>query len=447
MKTGDRACALLLLLLTSASCYDTSSPSAGGETHFLCMQDADCSELGSGHTCYQGICMSATERETAERLAVAPVALLLVDSSGSMERMPECQCTTPECDECLPRCEEGEQNRWASVLAALTGEYEDFSCARVERADSSGFTYDVGYYLPYVRPSGTQIEDGVLDQYAERVRFGLATFDAWDTYVGASNLVPAADFAQHESQGEMGMWSYDPTARLGILNQGRPIGTFQYPNCTTDYRMDTGIRGPDAVEGALRLAISGATASGINLEIQEQLARTRPYGGTPMAAALDDLYYFFAHDPATSALRDEPARKHVVLITDGYPDDDWRKHGCNCRNEGDPDDPEYALRCGPLPNEPALMHCPYPTPEEVAVRLTCSPSGCGGGQGTIYALHVVGFAIDDAQVIERLDAIARAGGTRAAHLTRNAQELRDALTRVLEFIASEPNVIGPAIER
>ena len=78
---------------------------------------------------------SLTVGETASAQApdirnIRPHVMLLVDTSGSMERKPDCICSTPACLECLPVCSAGtyEQNRWAVVAQALAGEFTPFEC-------------------------------------------------------------------------------------------------------------------------------------------------------------------------------------------------------------------------------------------------------------------------------------------------------------------------------
>jgi type IV pilus assembly protein PilY1 len=86
-----------------------------------------------------------------------PNVLLLVDTSGSMERMT---------DSTLPICSPGtesEPNRWGMLLQALTGNLLPYySCEALSRASGSRFTkeysiagiqpYDRDYFLPYHRP-------------------------------------------------------------------------------------------------------------------------------------------------------------------------------------------------------------------------------------------------------------------------------------------------------
>jgi type IV pilus assembly protein PilY1 len=377
---------------------------------------------------------------------IYPYLMLVIDTSGSMERLPACACRTAGCEECLPNCDlandasgqppkdaagkEMKKNRWAVTLEALTGSFDNFQCTKLERTDSSKFTYDFAYYLPYYQPwdcspSGNcpfddinntrrQQNNGILDEYNGRVNFGLMTFDGWDTWVGAPPLVrESPDFNPNGltlSDGESGLWSYgDPKS-------------FHYPNCTTNYMMDTGARSASAEAGYLVSIGSCKTGvsceswcdacwgtdpseitANLNKDIQDALLSARPYGGTPIAASLDDLYYHFQRpsDDDFSGCR----RRFALLMTDGYPDDDYRTFGCDCKNEGNPTDPDYADRCG-INQDPNLMHCPYPLPEQAAFDLV---HGKGTDGPMIEQLFVVGLAVEDTAVLNRLDAIADSG--------------------------------------
>lgn len=373
---------------------------------------------------------------------ILPFIMLVVDTSGSMERLPTCACTSPACEECLPECglpngaggvaPIGKKNRWALTLEALTGTFEDFQCEGIARTSANNMTYDLGYYLPYFQPwdctsqgAGTrcafdstnttrqQRADGILDLNASAIRFGLMTFDGWDTMLGYPPLVSVADFnaAIDLSTGVQGLWSY---------GGAKP---FHYPNCTTDYMMDTGARSAAATEGSLVsldsctgggtpgssadcpswCSICTSTSQSINLDIQEALLATRPYGGTPIAASLDDLYFHFDSDNDVDddfvACRD----RYAILITDGYPDDDYRSFGCNCKYDD-------GGNCGPNPpNDPDSMKCPYPTAEDAARYLVQGNDADPIKQAQIERLYVLGLAVNDPVVVERLDNIANQG--------------------------------------
>jgi type IV pilus assembly protein PilY1 len=456
----------------SAGCYE-STENVGGDSHFLrpCERQAQCDDLGQGYSCEDGYCQPPAAIEVADASApdaasaistgsgagteaapgvtaapgpasvsseeAAPLVLLLLDTSGSMERTGPCVCEDLACANCLPACDPvagtSQRNRWAQLLEALTGSFRDFSCEAIERTPENGATYDVGYYLPYHRPSGEQDADGVLDLYRDRLRFGVATFDGIDTYLGAERRVKVEQFNHTLSTAEVGQWSYAPERELDWSPEGVvwPVGTFRYPNehSAGDYIMDTGIRNALAPEGALRVAIDPARAGEVHDAIQLDLLNVRPYGGTPIASALDDLYYVLQQDPDMESERGRQVPRHVVLITDGEPDADYRDLGCDC-NQGD--DPE---RCGPPPNDPALMHCPYPTAAAAARALRCGKYAFGC-EGPAAAVHVVGLDVgSDETIVETFDQLALEGGTERARHASGTSELRRALMDLLDAIA------------
>jgi hypothetical protein len=355
--------------------------------------------------------------------------MLLVDTSGSMEKLLDCDCTTPGCTECLPNCKRGDRNRFADLLEALTGTWKDFSCKSLERTAKNGASFDLDYYLPYNRPpyDEPQRSDGLLDKYRTRVRFGMATFDGNDTYTGAEPLVPETKFDDKRSEAEDGMWSYGST--LGDVLRTRPgdegVGTFSYPYETLEYRIDTGVRGPKASNGRLMHARVPSEMAKTNDAIQRELLRTRPFRGTPTAAALDDLHFYFVDDPKVAAeMHDQREDRHVIFITDGYPDDDYRSFGCNCRE----DDPSGPNQCGGAPNGPVEMHCPYPTAEEAAAALVADG---------VASVHVVAMGPTERQVVDRDHSIAQSGNTRSAYIVENKAQLSEALTDVVEEILGE----------
>ncbi len=352
-----------------------------------------------------------------------PFVMLIVDTSGSMEKVPASICTCPlvgdpACITCLPQCSldnstqqhiDLKKNRWAFVLEALTGKFFNFQCSTLARTVPNGMTYDVGYNFPYNQPwacptSGPcpyaqatvqplQDTNGVLDTYSSRLRFGLMTFDGMETYFGANPLIVASSFNATLSNAQNGMWSY------------AGAHPFHYPGCTEDYMMDTGARSSVATEGGL---VSVSTTScpsppcdmyQINSTIQDTLLRTRPYGGTPIAASLDDLYYHFKNDATDTfgTCRD----RYALLITDGEPDDDYRFYGCDCKRRGN---------CPAHDSQATIdsYKCPYPLAEDVAYDLV---NGRAGDQGQMKKLFVIGISIGDAESKGKLNLIASQGGS------------------------------------
>ena len=102
----------------------------------------------------------------------APNVMLLLDNSGSMERMIDGNLPEAEGNACnydmngkvIPPGVAPAANRWGNVLQALTGTFENnaFNCIQMPRTSGGQFTkeyqingikpYDADYYLPYHRP-------------------------------------------------------------------------------------------------------------------------------------------------------------------------------------------------------------------------------------------------------------------------------------------------------
>src|ERR1041384_1589560 len=79
------------------------------------------------------VCAARAQAQTAvsepDIRDIQPFVMVIVDSSGSMEYLPNCTCSTLGCSECLPNCgltndmagepPAGKKNRWATLLEAL----------------------------------------------------------------------------------------------------------------------------------------------------------------------------------------------------------------------------------------------------------------------------------------------------------------------------------------
>ncbi|MCG8557271.1 MAG: hypothetical protein MJD61_18585 [Proteobacteria bacterium] len=353
------------------------------------------------------IASSAVARaQTPDVRNLKPVMVLLLDTSGSMERKAGCACTTDSCAECLPNCDANEKNRWATTLEALTGTFSSFSCTARPRTVDNGMSYDVGYYIPHHDPPDSdQNSDGILDSYAGQVKFALMTFDGMPTAYGKSPMVPVASWSEPESTGEPGMWSYAGAK------------SFNFPGCLTDFKMDTGVRSASASEGELiSVGSDSADLAAINDRIQSSLLATRPFGGTPIAAALDDLHYYFENhvdvksggDPYYSC-----RRRYALLLSDGVPDPDFREYGC----------------------DQAGYTCPYPLAEDLAAYLRCGSgaTSCSTASGPIEKLYVVGFSTANQSVKDTLNALASNGGSGSALFADGLSQLRGALASVLDW--------------
>ena len=353
---------------------------------------------------------------------VRPVVMLMVDTSGSMERLGDCACTSgsPSCTNCLPDCTRSQQNRWATVLEALTGGFNDFSCTTQSRNTAAYATqYDFGYYLPHIALNwSSQSTDGVLDAYRDRIRFGLMTFDGVGTFTDSEPLVPRSIFNARlaDSAGIRGDYSYGTP---------RP---FTFPGCATTYMMDNGARNASATAGQLISVGTDATDQTVtNQQIQDALTSTglRPFGATPIAGMLDDLNYYLNNHPDVKPVRvvgdaGDPyaacRSRYAVLLTDGYPNADMRGAPYNC------DTPGYT--------------CPYSTPEDTARSMCAYSSSTGACTGDVDGLYVVGFNVrGDAAVTARLNGLADAGGTGSAFFANDRASLITAMSSVLDRAA------------
>lgn len=360
--------------------------------------------------------------------------MLLVDTSGSMERKPNCICSTPACLECLPVCSPGvyEQNRWSVVAQALSGEFSPYECKSDPRVGGiySG-QYDEGYFLPHIQLpqeiatyGGTQNTNGVLDIYLERIKFGLMTFDAIGTLSDQPPLVPMSTFQMApfpaESLGTKGMFSY---------GDDKP---YSFPGAAVTYMLNNGARSASAPEGGLVSVGADSTAAmnTTNAAIQATILGDaglgknplRPFGATPTAALVSDLRQFLQTDgDVTEKLSDlgpgDPyyscRARSAVLITDGFPNGDMRGSPVNCQALGQP---------------VGAAGCPY---EEVADTVSQMISS-----KELDQFYVIGFALDgdpaevDA-VVALLNDIASVGDTDKAFLVADRAELVTALSTIL----------------
>lgn len=371
----------------------------------------------------------AESRLGAPEEIASPRVVLLLDTSGSMQWRGDCTCSSPSCAECLPSCEAQQRSRWHLVLEALTGSFESFGCRHQLRTASEGATYDLDYPIPNIAlaPFVEQRSDGLLARYEERVGFGVATFDSVPAY-GSTELVAENAFDYARSRDVEGMSSYagsDPrrATRARSRPDGSTVGRVYYPKSAGPFLIDTGIRSQQAPEGALVLPGEGESARERTLRITDQLLDVRPFGGSPTAAALDDLYFALDH-----AARPTTPKTYVVLITDGLPDDDFRRFpqpGCGCSSFEE---------CG---EDPSAMSCPYPLPSEAAQHLRCGfePDGCDGPADTLFVVALL--SQDEEAVQQGLDAIAAAGGSGRARFASSLTELTAVLDAIVDPIASD----------
>ncbi|MEZ4227855.1 MAG: PilC/PilY family type IV pilus protein [Polyangiaceae bacterium] len=413
-----------------------------------------------------------------------PNVMFLVDTSGSMEYLAS-STTFPTCN---PTGSNSQKSRWTDLVEVMTGSVQNYRCYAQSRS-SSAFAdeyrlpglpqiYDYQYTNPYHRIlSGTctpgpnpasltalqtapysyptdwlkfhtynsttacttfqQANDGLLDTFRGRVRFGLMTFDT-HTDDGTGLAGSTANFPS----GMRGTWSY----YVGGAKAGHPAG------CTTgDYVQEVGARNAAAPPWEGRMVAFGspnATQSDLQTRadwIQNVLLTTRPYGATPIAGMLSDAYAFFNLDtsqdpldtsqdfgPRSDPFVDQGCRKNViVLLTDGEPNLDLRPF---CESGG---------------------HCPYERSEDIAKQFDADGTPVFVIGFAVNSVNVGGTTLDcsdldlaqaadqtlcsnpanatnrELQACCTLSRIAYNGGTDRAYFPTNRDELRQALSNIL----------------
>jgi type IV pilus assembly protein PilY1 len=423
-----------------------------------------------------------------------PNVLLLIDTSGSMENMVDgSRAESSLTSKCSPGTAT-EMNRWAKLVQVMTGTIQGFSCYAQNRS-STAFQnefsflgedpYDYKYYLPFHRilsngctaapgvmptnwydwPAGAisyhawdnpsapcavpwqQNQDGILDTFLDRVRFGLMTFDSLpDEGTGlAGSLLDGPSAVT-------GMWSYyDGWGGGGSPAKGKP------PNCPTDRTMEVGARNPAAPPWEGRLIPFGdpdaptATVKQTNTHVQEALIALRPYGATPLAGMMSDAREFLLNDPTVipDNSQDPPVNKpfgpkadpyvvggcrntFIIVLSDGAPNLDLRD--------------ECATGDG---------QCPYPQPHEIAKELASLANpiktfAVGFGLSSVGGTDCKSIVKADFLAGGKCEAptgalkacctlarIAIEGGTDKAHFADNEAALKMTLSQVLATISAK----------
>lgn len=329
-----------------------------------------------------GLSASSVSAQSPDLREIRPDVILLVDTSGSMDyalgsasgvggQLPICSGNAGS---------PSQRSRWITLVESLTGTYSSgYYCTTVDRRTAYVGAPDQFSPHPYARPSGTQGTDGVLDQYLDRVRFGLMTYD---NLYGLLGLTPASTQYMVTST----VWAANTVAVLG------PRGDYSYgnayplrfPGCTTTYTVNGGARralvGSESFGGALVSVGPDSTDVHVtNAQIQTALLNARPYGSTPTGAMLDDLRYYLANDPDVAPIlaaggSGDPyracRRRYAILITDGESSDPFRT----------------SLHC----DVGAGSSCPYERPVDISADL-CRFDGTQC-TGALNGLFVVAYA-------------------------------------------------------
>ncbi len=388
--------------------------------------------------------------------SIKPVLMLVVDTSGSMERMPVTSA--------LPSCngntlnDATQKNRWTGALEAMTGSFSSYACEQQDRSQApyAASDYDYGYYLPHIAPLPTvqQATDGVIDALQYSVKFGLMTFDPLGTYQDGDPLIAYTSLGEGTTLGNLvgNPVGSDTGNAPGSLYAGDARGMYSYgelkgllfPGCEERYGMNLGVRGPSPAGGpahAGALISVGASDDPLTVRanndlVQSSLLAVRPYGGTPIAATLDDLKYWLQNsDDVRTNGNDafvECREKYALLLTDGAPDPLYRdsRYMCDSTTAIDRNSDGILDTC-----PGGTCECPYDKEVDVATKLVT--------EAGLDKLFVVAFAVDDPTAIGALDAIALAGKTDSAKQVQTAAELRTALNAI--FLAVAPRATSRTV--
>ncbi|MGM0577017.1 MAG: PilC/PilY family type IV pilus protein [Myxococcota bacterium] len=350
---------------------------------------------------------------------IKPFVLLLLDTSGSME-YESGTASEPSVDFTEPVCEEQEatspsqpvgsyaKSRLIVAKEVLTGTIQDYWC-QYDRRDDDPDRVDFGYPIKHVKAcsgdTGTGCEppvqafDGLLDVFRDQVKFGLMTFDSFES----------------TDKGADGMWSYGPE---GFPNLGARNDRWGIPNAPNSWDEDTGtwafadedrqLNNRGQLTPPSRSDEFGPVRDANRLA-QYEVNTTMGFSGTPLAPILTDARWFLLNDnavrPASGSGAGDPYAacrpRTAVLITDGRAS----------QGEG----------VGGYPTTPTAIESLKDTPPaEVKV-------------------YVVGFnlADEDATMIDELDP-ANGGPATGVFRANTTEELREALTTI--FSEVQPDI-------
>jgi len=230
-----------------------------------------------------------------------PNILLLVDTSGSMEKMidgsdPEANTLNGAAISAAPfnACSPGVEsnpNRWGSLLQALTGNIQPYySCVKVDRASNafnleyrinSTAPYDTTYYLPYHRPiSGSSAANScAIGPYAlPGTATGSGVGPARRGAGGNANDFPATAIATY------------PYTDLLAISDGTDIANRN--TCSFDQNIDGQL---DAARDYARFAM---------MTFDSDLAPGVGYTGTAVntGAPMDGLWSYFSGSAKTGQI-------------------------------------------------------------------------------------------------------------------------------------------------
>jgi hypothetical protein len=321
-----------------------------------------------------------------------PVVMLLMDSSGSMEYRVGATSIEGEHPVCHDAKQEGfiyEKSRWIAAVEVLTGTYNDYWCSYDNRLDDptrEDYADPVTHVVAHATAvdGESQRKDGLLDIYADSVKFGLMMFEVRPSI--ETTQAGGFSYGQNKTYGGV-------TSNVGARNGEATWGALVSPPLDDDL----------------------ASMRQSNADMQDQILSAFPYGGTPIGPMLDDALFYFKNDPNVKPYSDVTGEgdpyfdcrpKHVILITDGQP------------NIPQPDGSKG-----------------YPTSQVAAALLAAEG----------ITVHVVGYDMPES-TFPMLDKLAKAGGDSKAYIVKNQPELVAALGAILlQIQGSEPSRSGTTV--
>ncbi|MDP9000873.1 MAG: PilC/PilY family type IV pilus protein, partial [Myxococcota bacterium] len=292
-----------------------------------------------------------------------------------------------------------------------------------------------------------QYSDGAIDSELDVLRFGLMTFDQDpDPSTGMTGGGTVAS-----PNAFTGMWSYFPSWNTGgTLSCPASPAPFSYcgmpANCSSPTLMAVGARNPAAPPWEGRMmpfpsATDIPSQETQNLNVQQVLLASRPFGATPLAGMFAGAQYYLQTDSTGPQQSDTFVKQgcrpeNIILLTDGAPNLDMQP---SCRASGAPNGV-----------------CPFQLPETTAATLATAPlpvttyvigfavSSFNDQGTTIYCSNLVNNGTLAAACTNptalyapccELQRIAVAGGTSRAYFADSPADLQKALASILGQIA------------
>ncbi|MFO0625464.1 MAG: PilC/PilY family type IV pilus protein [Polyangiales bacterium] len=401
------------------------------------------SKLGAAMLLAAGVAVMSADAaaQTPDVRLIRPNLLLLVDTSGSMEWRTNtlnsdcigrdggiCNRTSSGGSICAVTAPTDERrNRWTTAIEVLTGTIENFSCQEVPRTDPSqyDYLYPISHHIPLSngvplnQAGAVQIGDGILDVYADRVRFGLMTFDN-DQNTGLAAYNGMYSFGDDQTYRPNGC----PDSTAVNLGVKRASSDNNVADIVPGGMVSMGAHDLDTAGLALRNrmvqeSLVGRPADGST----PALPAVRPFGGTPIAAMLHDAEYFWTthtdvRSTAMGGAGDPYFRCRTranVLITDGQPNMDYHPFCVGGR-------------------------CPYPDADQTAMTMAMS-----GGTAPNARTYVIAFNANDTQATAALQPIAVAGNTARVYYANDRPSFSAALSTVIDTVTALNSTRTPPV--